>query len=244
MYHCILSHGTETPLAEVSQTTTFRAESGLQVSAGIGPFEPSLATTWDGNITSFYFSTQVPSLSIEPLRTIAVNPVSAACSGADCISYLYTGGIASTSPYIFLVSQSPDADVFLIQGEVGLQGDYWNINPAEQPFAADHCQIWGDPQIAFSVCLQTSSLDSNSLIGGFNLYVCADQKLWDSVPINLVCASQILPGSIPSKLHHRSLFRAEQPRRHTPELTVLSSLSKTCTRGSRRQYHLSISYSS
>ena len=153
-------------LAQVSPTTIFTPVSEFSVSAEIGSFQPSLASTWNQTVTSFFFSTQVPSLSIEPLRTTTLNPVAKACYGSDCVSYFYSGGVASISPYIYLVPQSPDADTFIIQGEVGLQGDYWNISQAEQPFTSDHCQIWGDSDIAFSVCIKQSSLDQNNLIAG------------------------------------------------------------------------------
>ena len=153
-------------LAEVSPRTSFTPVSGFPVSAGIGPFEPSLATTWNALITPFLFSAQVPSLTIEPLRTIASNAVAKACSSSDCVSYFYAGGVATISPYIFLVPQSPEANIFIVQGEVGLQGDYWSIDQGEQPFTSDHCHIWGDSGHAFSICIKTSSLNQDYLIAG------------------------------------------------------------------------------
>jgi hypothetical protein len=71
----------------------------------------------------------------------------------------------SISPYPYFIEQSPEAGVVSVQGELGLQGDYWNVSATEEPMTTDHCQTWGTvaQDAAFMVCIKASSLNQTYL---------------------------------------------------------------------------------
>jgi hypothetical protein len=68
-------------------------------------------------------SAQIISIFGDSAITYPSDPVSIACSRSDCLSLLFVGGLGFVQPDPNLLTQSPEADVFIIHGEQGFQGD-------------------------------------------------------------------------------------------------------------------------
>ena len=43
-------------------------------------------------------------------------------------------------PFSPNATQLPEADLFVVFGEVGVQADYWDMTTSEQPFSDDACR--------------------------------------------------------------------------------------------------------
>jgi hypothetical protein len=151
------------PIGKVDSTTTFNEISSFPASAGIGDFNASLAGSWTTGAMDIETSAQIMSIFADGAVTYQSDPVSVACSSSDCLSLLFVGGLGFVQPDPNLLTQSPNANVIIIHGEQGFQGDYWSVNPAEEPFD-NHCQTWGVANVAFMVCIKVSSLDPKNLI--------------------------------------------------------------------------------
>ena len=145
---------------------TFTTVSQFPASAGVEPFNASYSNDFAPEVLAFVVTTNVFILFYDFLRVFPTDPVASACSNGDCVSYFISGGWDSVAPYLPLITSSPKADVFIVESEPGLQGDYWNVSLAEDPVTPDHCQTWGVESAAIMICVKTSSLDENNLIAG------------------------------------------------------------------------------
>lgn len=148
--------------------TAFTPVFQFPASAGIGEFNASFSNDYPPGVFAFDFYYSVSQLFTNADTSYDINPVANGCSGIGCQGVFLVAGVAGISPSPALRTQSPEADTIIVQGEQGLQADFWNVSPAEDPLTSQDCQTWGDIEYAFMICSKSSSLDPNNLIAGIN----------------------------------------------------------------------------
>jgi hypothetical protein len=159
-------------VGQVSSVTLFPVRYDFRVSAGLAPFDASFASDYPQIYLQYLAFSQAASFFNDPFWVYSLD--SGAAPGclepeSGCSSYLIVGGMEAILPYPSLVKLFPEADVFLVFGEQGLQVDYWNTDPSDAVFSSNNsCHVWStlDGEFAIMVCIKTSSLDANSLVWG------------------------------------------------------------------------------
>lgn len=144
----------------------------LNVSAGIGPFNASLAQGWKSWVLSTYLVTEVPTF----LADITVSyPTSYAASHPPCVNDIQTchsnyfpGVLGIVSPWVVGVkhNESLNGDTFIVNQVQGVHVDYWEIDELEGNWTSDDCRMWGSNKSALRICLSTSKVTKNALVAG------------------------------------------------------------------------------
>lgn len=151
----------------VEPITVFKTQSAIPVSAGIAPFNASLAVNFLPGYLAVVATSQVWILFYNFLEGMeVVSSATKACSGPDCSSYFFTGSLNMVAPYSTQPTSLLDASAYVVKGAPGLQGDYWNVSANEAPVTSDDCQTWGYSFAAIMICIKSSSLGNNALIAG------------------------------------------------------------------------------
>ena len=153
-------------LGKVDTIKTFTHVSEFPVSAGIGLFNASFSSYWEPRVLAFHVASLVPILFHDTRSSHFTSSVTDGGSGSGGISYFYTGGMRAISPSPDTMTQFPEADTFIVQGEQGLQVDYWNVSAGDVLTSAD-CRTWATEYLGFIICISTSKLNQNNLIAGF-----------------------------------------------------------------------------
>jgi hypothetical protein len=114
-------------------------------------------------------------------------PVASACSGPDCLSLFFAGGVGEIFPDPQLITQPSGANMLIIQGESGVQGDYWDFSSTEAPLTTDHCQTWGEEYGAIMICIKPSSLNEANLIAGTLHALHFSNFRYGGLPFRIIC---------------------------------------------------------
>ena len=70
------------------------------------------------------------------------------------------------SPNPLARQPSEEADIFMVNGAPGLQGDFWNVSSAEVGLSATDCMTWGNTFAAIMICVKASTVHPNAFIAG------------------------------------------------------------------------------
>lgn len=143
------------------------------MTAGIGEFAPEVATVGPPGFYQFFAAGSVTDLFSNALIVWPNPAVSGSCTGAlNCASYFFTGGLLSIAPSaVYFRATSPEAEAITVEGEPGLQIDYWDIAAEDRPFVAESdCLTWipSSQEAGLMICLRSSSLNSEYLIAGLS----------------------------------------------------------------------------
>ena len=140
--------------------------SDFVVSAGIAPFNASLAEPWV-LVLSIAATTQFPTLLVDRAISHPVNPVTAdiSCTKSRCHSYYFPGRFGQISPSPRRQSYPPNADTFIVKRGPGVQLDFWDVS-ADFHWAPDYCRIWGTDEFAMTMCLTRSNVTKDALVAG------------------------------------------------------------------------------
>lgn len=142
----------------------------LSVSAGIGPFNASLAQGWKSWVLSTYLVTEFPTFLAD---SIVSYPTSYAASHPPCVnntqichSSYFPGVLSIVSPSVFEVkfNESLNGDIFIVNQVQGVQVDYWEVDELEGNWTSDDCRTWGSNKSALMICLSTSKVTKNALV--------------------------------------------------------------------------------
>ena len=144
----------------------------LSVSAGIGPFNASLAEQWDSRVLSTYLVTEFPAFLVD--STVSY-PTSYAASHPPCVnntrtchSNYFPGVLNIVSPWVVGVklNESLNGDTFIVNQGHGVHVDYWEVDEREGNWTTEDCQTWGNNNSALMICLSTSKVTKNALVAG------------------------------------------------------------------------------
>jgi len=146
--------------------------SQISASAGIGAFDASFSEGYISEELAFTLAEDVfYPLVNDPAVGCGIDSVTEACFGSDCLSRFFASSAQNIQPWPPSITQSPEADIFVVQDQQGFQGDYWDVDSADESFTTNQCQAWGEEsEYGFMVCIKQSSLDRNHLIAGTILW--------------------------------------------------------------------------
>lgn len=110
----------------MAQVPLYLPISQVPVTAGLGVFNTTFSELFPQEYLQLLLLGQIAFLFLEPLWTYPMaSAASPTCSDSElkCLSYLFVGGLNAIDPYPnkYLQTQVPEADVFLVSGEQGLQ---------------------------------------------------------------------------------------------------------------------------
>lgn len=144
----------------------------LGVSAGIGPFNASLAEEWKSWVLSTYLVTEFPTFLADSTVSYPTNYAASHSPCANntqtCHSNYFPGVLGIVSPSVVEVkfNESLNGDTFIVNHVQGVHVDYWEVDKLEGNWTSDDCQMWGSNKSALRVCLSTSKVTKNALVAG------------------------------------------------------------------------------
>jgi len=140
------------------------------MTAGIGEFVPLYSTVGPPGFYQFLATSSLADFFTDNPNLLSSTPVNSACTAKlNCVSYFFSGGIQKVGPNpIFFNTLDPEADAIILEGETGLQIDYWDVSEEEESLAgSSDCLTWilPDQEAGIQICLQ-STLNSDYMVAG------------------------------------------------------------------------------
>ncbi len=149
------------------------------VTAGVGPFNASyvqpyfdelrgLAPQYPYQVLPYSSFAMVNSLVADPTYSTVSTPV--ACAGDGCSSYLLSGGLVMTTPWVPM--GYGDHPMVKVDDVPSIQLDFDRAAAAAASFADADCSVYGSPDTTIGVrlCLRTAGSSPGRLLAG--LFVC------------------------------------------------------------------------
>lgn len=149
-------------LADVTFQTTWSntVDQFSSFTAGLSPLNSTLVQIY--NLPVFYW-VYFPAIFTDGRTVFPIPPHS--CSGTDCFSYFFPGGIGAVSPYPSVALEDttyPDASGFVLHDTAGFQIEFYPLSSNDSLSLTD-CQIYGWSGAAIQICIKQ---DGGDLIAG------------------------------------------------------------------------------
>jgi hypothetical protein len=157
--------------------TVFDTAHTYDVTAGVGPFNGSyvqpffdylvkLSPGYPFKVMPYSYSNLVNDLVTNPLYSTTTSPIQCTSAGdrsTDCASFLFSGGVVGTTPWI--PTGFPDHPLVQIEGVSVMQLEFQGTHGSRTHFSDLECQVFGSNKtlIAAEFCLsqpKTEILDA------------------------------------------------------------------------------------
>jgi hypothetical protein len=154
-----------TYLGFITTTPVYERLFTFPVSAGIGPYNVSLAQS------NFYFPSQIAITVATLFSTLFADitntlPLTSThCPSDPCLSYFFPGSMGLIAPWPWRIQNFSRADVLIVRGVQGVQVDFWSRSVSDQ-LESNDCKLWGGDDAAIMICIAASSLNHSNLIAG------------------------------------------------------------------------------
>jgi hypothetical protein len=130
-------------------------DSSFNVTAGLTPLNETAFSY--GSFAPFNFWSSWNSILTDPTVSNVVTPTT--CSGANCTSYFFPGGMQDISmvtntAYTYPTNE-PDLGL-IVYNSPGYQVDFAPVDPSAPPFQTNNCQTYGN---VIQICLTASGED-------------------------------------------------------------------------------------
>jgi len=134
-------------LGFVTGSTLYHTLYTYRASAGVGPFDPSIAQNYigDPNFAAVVIQ-EFPNLWLDNTVQLMLqeNNVSR--------TYFFPGGPSTVSPYPGVISGNWSTDVIVVHQVLSLQVEY-DVNPPTGLLTVDDCKLWATNDSAVELCL-------------------------------------------------------------------------------------------
>ena len=150
-------------LSNISFNSAYHGVSLFPVTAGLSPINASIADQLTSNLAAVTFASYYRSLLLDNTHVIRIPPLS--CSGDDCFSYFFPGGLDSIFPRPGSYQQFPAATAYVVNDAPGYQIEFYPISSSDPQLITGDCQVFGTPFSALQICIK--KVDSNLIAGIF-----------------------------------------------------------------------------
>ena len=86
-------------------------------------------------------------------------------SSTKVTSFFFTRGTSNILPRPNTLAGQAEADIVIVHGEQGIQGDYWSVGSSDVKWEAKDCGIWAGAA-AFRICIKESPDYNDTLVAG------------------------------------------------------------------------------
>jgi len=112
------------------------------VLAGLAPINASIFDDSSANLATVTFALYYRSILVDGSHVVRIPPHS--CSGNQCFSYYFPGGLGNIFPRFRVhITPNPDATAYIVKDAPGYQVEFYPISTADPGLRLDDCQVFG-----------------------------------------------------------------------------------------------------
>jgi hypothetical protein len=143
----------------------FHTRYSYLASAGVGPYEASFAdpSLFLPTVAAINVATLYSVALRDPTVSFTLTPIT--CSGQDCSSHFFPGGMRLVYPLPSLFTNYSNVDTGIVHQSQGIQIDLWDVGPSDT--FSGYCKTWGNDYLAMQLCVANSATIPDALIAGF-----------------------------------------------------------------------------
>lgn len=128
-------------------------------------FSVSGLNRWQPNLLTIYFAIGFQTLFTDEILGFRLSDIDAECLDPSCLSYYYPGGIRRIRP-LPIILKNITGDVVSVNGNVGVQVDFWDFDEVDAGFNLEDCTTLGGDEFALLLCVRNSQSNSSNLVAG------------------------------------------------------------------------------